>query len=464
MTIETLDATGTPSEPDEMGSVLRNTGFLRLWMAQLVSQTAQNGLMFTLLVLITARTESGVIGSVLVLSFMLPAVVFSLFAGVLVDRWYKRTVLTATNLIRVVICLAYLVLDQSVPALIVLTLVFSSVSQFFGPAESASIPMLVSRRQLIAANGLFQLTLTGSQFLGMVVLSPLLLTLGGGDAFFIGAALLYVGATLLVWFLPRGMEPPRTRERFSGIGIARSLARDVRLVLGTIRTDPLSLLALVQLTMSSSLSMLFGLLVPRFVLDVLDIDPKNAVFVFAPIGVGAVLGLRSLPWFTRTFKKSEVVAFGLFGIFAALVALGSVEFIARAVEESRAGELIHEIEEPRFGTLTLSVLVVLTMIISVPIGFFYALVNAPAQTIIHERAPAEMRGRYFGTQLMLANLSSLVLLLAVGVLIDLTSVIAVVFMYAPVVLAVAVYGIYITRRYESSDPAKAKPDLPAGHH
>jgi len=134
------------------------------------------------------------------------------------------------------------------------------------------------------------------------------------------------------------------------------------------------------------------------------------------------------------------------------------------VEQSRAGELIQGIKEPRFGTLTLSVLVVLTMIIAVPIGLFYALVNAPAQTIIHERAPAEMRGRYFGTQLMLANLSSLVLLLVVGVLIDLTSVIVVVFMYAPVVLAVALYGLYITRRYESSEPVKDEPGPPAGLH
>jgi MFS family permease len=83
------------------------------------------------------------------------------------------------------------------------------------------------------------------------------------------------------------------------------------------------------------------------------------------------------------------------------------------------------------------------MITAVPIGFTYALINAPAQTIIHERAPAEMRGRYFGTQLMLANLASLVLLLVVGVLIDATSVITVIFMYAPVVFAVAIYGVLV---------------------
>jgi MFS family permease len=446
------DALETPP-PEQSGSVLRNGNFVKLWMAQLVSQTAQNGLMFTLLVLIAERSESGVVGSVLVLSFMLPAVVLSLVAGVLVDRWPKRTVLIATNLIRVVICLAYIGSDHYISALIVLTLVFSSVSQFFGPAESSTIPMLVSRRQLISANGLFQLTLTGSQFMGMVILSPLLLKLGGGDLYFSGAAVLYLLATGLVALLPASSEPPRVVARLNSSALIRSVMDDVSRSLRLIRGDPLSKLALVQLTISSSLSMLFGLLVPRFVVDVLDVSPDNAVFVFAPVGLGAVLGLSSLAWFTRTFTKSQVVTFGLFGAGCALLALGSLEFVARAVEQSRAGELIDEIQTPRFGTLTLSVLVVLTMITAVPIGFTYALINAPAQTIIHERAPAEMRGRYFGTQLMLANLASLVLLLIVGVLIDATSVIAVIFMYAPVVFAVAIYGIVVNYQHGGTEPA-----------
>ena len=38
-----------------------------------------------------------------------------------------------------------------------------------------------------------------------------------------------------------------------------------------------------------------------------------------------------------------------------------------------------------------------------PMGFAYALVNAPAQTVLHERAPAEMRGRVFAAQVVLAN-------------------------------------------------------------
>lgn len=437
--------TGIPPQPVHPGPVLRNRGFLRLWAAQLVSQTAQNGLMFTLLVLITERTGSSIYGSFLVLAFMLPSVVFSIPAGVVVDRWHKRTVLIVTNALRAALAVLYLLLDRWVPALFLITLCFSTVGQFFTPAESASIPALVGRQQLISANALFQLTLTGSQFLGMVILAPALLKTGGPHLFFGAMVVGYLTAAVLVAWLPRGFEPELVRRPMSVRGMVRMVADDVGEVLRTIRHDPLSKLALAQLTVSSSLAMLFGLLVPRFVRDVLDIAADNAVFVFAPVALGAVLGLRLLPWITRRLPKQLVVTLGLFGVVLALVALASVELIARALEQAGAGQFIDAIgrERPRFGTATLSVLVLVTMACGVPMGFFYALVNAPAQTVIHERAPAAMRGRYLGTQLLLANSASLLLLLAVGAAADMLGVSVVLLLYAPVVLAVAVYGLAV---------------------
>ena len=433
------------TEAPGSGSVLRNTAFLRLWAAQLVSQTAQNGLMFALLVLVTERTGSSVRGSLLVLAFMLPSVVLSIPAGVLVDRWHKRTVLIVTNALRAVMAVLFILLDRWVPALLLLTLCFSGIGQFFTPAEASTIPVLVPRRQLISANALFQLTLTGSQFMGLVVLAPVLLKIGGPGLFFGAMIVLYSGATALVASLPHGFEPPLSHAPFRLETITRGVARDIGDALRTIRADRISLLALVQLTLSNSLAMLFGLLVPRFVRDVLDVSAENAVFVFAPVAVGAVIGLRLLRWFTSRLPKQLVVTLALFGVTASLVALASVEFVGTQLEQTRAREFIETLgrTQPRFGTLTLSMLVLLTMACAVPVGFFYALVNAPAQTIIHERAPAGMRGRYFGTQLLLANSSALVLLLVVGAATDALGVVRVLLLFAPVVLAVAVYGLIV---------------------
>ncbi len=58
-------------------------------------------------------------------------------------------------------------------------------------------------------------------------------------------------------------------------------------------------------------------------------------------------------------------------------------------------------------------------------GFSYALLNAPAQTVLHERAPAEMRGRIFATQVVSANFLSLLPLLVVGAVTDFAGITAV---------------------------------------
>jgi MFS family permease len=75
--------------------------------------------------------------------------------------------------------------------------------------------------------------------------------------------------------------------------------------------------------------------------------------------------------------------------------------------------------------LGLSLLQSLTMLFAAPMGFSYALLNAPAQTVLHERAPPEMRGRIFATQVVSANFVSLLPLIVVGAVIDFAGITAV---------------------------------------
>ena len=85
-----------------------------------------------------------------------------------------------------------------------------------------------------------------------------------------------------------------------------------------------------------------------------------------------------------------------------------------------------------YNTLAVTALV---MAFAGPMGFFYAMLNAPAQTVLHERAPPEMRGRIFATQVVSANFISLIPLLMVGVITDVLNITAML-----IILAVLVAG------------------------
>ena len=98
------------------------------------------------------------------------------------------------------------------------------------------------------------------------------------------------------------------------------------------------------------------------------------------------------------------------------------------------------------------------MLIAGPMGFCYALLNAPAQTVLHERAPPEMRGRIFATQVVSANFISLLPLLVIGAATDLVKVPAVLVMIAAVVAGVA----FLSARVAAREDQEAEERRPRG--
>lgn len=427
--------------PDRLGRddapVLGIRQFRLLWLAQVFAHTAQNATLFTLLVVVVAETGSSTHGSFLVLSYVLPSVVFGLVAGVLVDRWRKRTVLLSTSLLRMGACVAFVLVSPNVWLIYAINLGFSTAGQFFTTADAASIPALVPRDRLMAANSLFNLALTASQFGGMVFLAPVFIKSFGSDALFITAALFFLVATALAHRLPEIEGEGELEARNGERPLLRGAATEMWGTLRLLRRDLASNIALLQMTTGSSLVLLFAVLVPRYMQSVLQVAPDDAVFVFAPTGVGALLGLRAVPWLAQRIGKGRIAVVGLVGLAACLVALGFVERIADFMEGTES--LNPFASGGRVAGL--SILVALTMALTGPLGFAYALVNAPAQTILHERAPAEMRGRVFASQLVLANLVSIVPLILVGGVSDVYGVSPVLLTIAAGVLLVAAISV-----------------------
>src|SRR5215216_6592066 len=123
--------------PDQIGpidlSIWRNRDFLLLWLAQAISQTAQNAIWYGIVVLVQQRSNSSTQLSLAVLTLIIPSVVFGVLAGVYVDRWDKRSVLIWTNLIRGLIAFSYglfgLFPAMSLTYLFLINFLFSTVGQ-----------------------------------------------------------------------------------------------------------------------------------------------------------------------------------------------------------------------------------------------------------------------------------------------------------------------------------------------
>jgi MFS family permease len=431
------------SRPPKTRPVLTNRSFLLLWLAQLISQSAQNAILFTLLVIVTKLTKGSTFTSVLVLSFVVPSVVFGIFSGVVVDLWSKRLLLIYTNVARMLLAVCFLLARDHVSLLILISIFFATSSQFFGTTDAVTVPSVVPKEQLMAANSMFSMAVTGSQLLGMIILAPILLpTVGEAWLFAITTAMFAASVVCAVLMPPIADDDDAPDRSMPTLGELRAAAGDYMHTLRTLSKDAVSTLALIHYATGSSLVLLFAVLVPRYMQAILKISPDKAVTIFAPVGVGAILGLRALPMIAARFGKNRTVIIGMVGLSLSVVAIGAVDPIARLLKTT---EDFNPFGSDRAGGL--SILVLLTMAFAGPMGFAYALVNAPAQTVLHERAPAEMRGRVFAAQVVLANAVGILPLIAAGSIADIYGVSPVLFAIAAVMATIAGVSIYLEAKW-----------------
>lgn len=402
-----------PPEPARVGSILRNRDFMFLWSAQAISMTAQQAIWFGMLVVVEEVSKSSTQLSLAVLSTIVPGILLGLIAGVFVDRVNKKSVLVTTNLLRALTVLGYLLYPVSLYFVYTVNFVFVAISQFFGPAESSTIPALVSRRQLVAANSAFNITFTVSQLAGIVLLAPWIIKLFGAPALFVSTSVLYLIAGGLTYMLPPGVKPSHPLSSLRRDALAQDVRRDLGESWNFIRTDSRTWWAMIHVTLTSALMLILAMLAPRYVVAVLDIRPEDSVYVLAPAFLGIVSVTSLLSRLTRRFGTTLIVNVGLVALGLSVLAMGLLEPAAGLILPNVLAILGWLIHLPfRQG------LVPPLMVIALVLGIGYAMVSVPSQAVLMERAPVESRGRIFSALQLLTNVASVVPLMFLGGLAD----------------------------------------------
>src|SRR5205814_568831 len=128
--------------------LLRNRAFMALWGAQILSQTAANAVTSALIILVAELTHSNTSSSILILLAIVPAVLFGFAGGVVVDRSDRHLVLVFTNAARAAAMVPLVLAGESVTTAYLVNFLVATVTLFFVPAEAATIPAIVRKRDL----------------------------------------------------------------------------------------------------------------------------------------------------------------------------------------------------------------------------------------------------------------------------------------------------------------------------
>jgi len=195
--------------------LFKNKNFLLLWSSQLMSSFAVNIMNFLVLINIFDKTGSTIASSFIWIAYGIPAIILGPIAAASVDLSNKRRILMSANLVQAFIILIYALLYQKFLYLSYgVVAAYSVMDQFYVPAESASLPILIKRKNLPQANGLFFLSAQSSAILGFGLAGPLKELVGFTNTMLLGSVMLVI-AFLATANLPK--LPAKTIGKFKNM-------------------------------------------------------------------------------------------------------------------------------------------------------------------------------------------------------------------------------------------------------
>jgi MFS family permease len=213
----------------------RHSDFLKLWSGQTISQfgtqVSQLALPLVAVIVLDASTfEVAVLATVEFLPFLL----FTLPAGVWVDRLRRRPILIASDLARAALLatipFAYLADALTLGQLYVVGFLVGAGTVFFDVAYMSYLPALVARREIIEGNSKLQISASAAQISGPG-LGGLLVEIFTAPYAVLVDALSYLGSAL---FLTRitADEPPPEAEPSARPNMWDELKEGLRFVIG----------------------------------------------------------------------------------------------------------------------------------------------------------------------------------------------------------------------------------------
>ncbi|MFN2466049.1 MAG: MFS transporter [Candidatus Dormibacteria bacterium] len=384
--------------------LLQNREFQLIWGSQIASQLADKFLVYSLLSATYERSAANTQEAIVLLAYTFPSVLLSPIAGIYADRFDKRRMMAFTNVIRGGLILlvplsALLPYFRSVTwHLLLITLLFSSVGQFFAPAEASSLPFIMPKRSLVTATSVFTLTIVGTLVVGLPISSVLVRVLGQ-YAPYIVAAVLFFGAAVANIVMKTNLSA-RTKEPPHDLGRnwAMQMWSEMTETAQFLRDHRALLRAFGQLGLAVMLIFSLFTLAQGYMKTELHLDPRDSYLILVPaaagMGIVAVyLGRGKLA------ARSGLIGFGLIVLGVILILMGTVPALISNLH--LRGALI------AFAATA---------------GFFFGgafgAVFIPAVTLLQESTDPEQRGRTFGAMFTVLNLAISVPLFIAGLAAD----------------------------------------------
>ncbi len=351
--------------------------FLIIWVGQLVSLVGSQLTGFAMSVWVYDETRSVSLLALAQIAFSAPFVLLSPLAGVLADRWNRRTAMIVSDFGSgfAVAAAAVLYISGHLQPWMVIPLNFAiaAFATLMWPAYTASVTLLMPKEQYGRANGFVQLGESITQIVGPAIAGALYVSIRLGNMALIDAVTYAFSVVLMLLFV-RSPNPPRTAEGHAASN--GSIWQEMRYGWDYI-VDRKGLLALLVFFMVTNF--LGGVMGPLFTPLILDTWTAEVLgFLSTIMGVGMLAGTLVMSAWGGTKRK-------IYTLFAASL----VSSVFLALVGLRAS--IPLIAVCGFGFM-----------------FTMPLMNASSQAIWQSKVAPDVQGRVFSVRRAIAWSSNIV--------------------------------------------------------
>ena len=268
--------------------------FKLLWISSIAASFAMQMQMVARGWLIYDMTESPMALTWVMLSFMLPSLLFSLVGGVIADRLQKKNIMLGSQTLNTgaTILLAYIVYSGNVTFshFIYFGLFNGTVLSFSMPARTSVIPEIVGREYVVNAMALQSATFNLSRILGPTLAGIFIAFFASGDTssatgvgiVFYVIAILYAISVMMTWMLNYEGKPQRLTESsmLEDVKEGFQYMREERVILG------LLIIGFIPMTFGFAATSLL----PVFNKEVISGGPDDLGYLLTAMGGGALFG------------------------------------------------------------------------------------------------------------------------------------------------------------------------------
>lgn len=301
---------------------LRHRNFRLFWFGQCISMIGSWMQNIGQSWLVLELTHSALKLSIVTMLQFIPMMMFSLYAGTLVDRFPKRNMLivTQSTLAVLAVVLATLTWFGAVEYwhVLILSLLLGFVNTFDIPTRQSFVIELVGKEDLTNAIALNSTIFNMGRIIGPAIAGLLIGLVGISVCFYLNA-ISFTAVIVNLWLI----RVPAKVIRVDESGSLKNVSRDIREGLSYINDRQIIKQPLILLALISTFVMNYNILVPVFAQQELNQNATGYGLLMTSMGVGSFIGSLTLVAKSRKGPRLRYLVGGaLFtSVFLATLAL-----------------------------------------------------------------------------------------------------------------------------------------------